>query len=376
MIRSSVFKLAFCLVLIMGLSLSFAFAEEVPVSHTEDVTYTTVYHTSSDYQIAVTTDSWNYCPDPTQTNWIGGNAQRDLRTLYKAPYPTTVEGTGTTNAAYYMSLYDTIWGYYNPQMPTFTLTLSDCSFTLDTSDLPAGYYRYIVHFYYGCAFSNANTVSSSVQPSYLGISSYTEDFTSIAFNGLVQCQNYFAGNSYPFRSDLLEFTFDTVFYCDGNTSETEFNLYYWISQLGKNILGYDLTGYTIGRYYYLNIWANNRYYTELYGNVEPPVTPTPSPTPYPGQDTQESINSGVQQIVSDLSVVATPVPTPIGLDLDETVLDQLESVTLPDMSNQQLNATFTNLWDIFSSLWSYLGILFGSIVVVSVFCFVIGGRWL
>ena len=369
---------SFSIVLISMACIAFspikAHAEEVPVSHTEDVTYTTVYHTSSDYQISVTTDSWNFCPDPTQTNWIGGNLQRDIRTLYKSPYPTTIEGTGTSNAATYMSLYDTIWGYYDPQIPTFTVTLTDCSFILDTSDLPAGYYRYIVDFWYGTAFSNAYTVTSTCQPSYLGTSSYTEGTTSISFEGLDQCQNYFAGINYPFRSDLLHFTFDTVFYCDGNTPETEFNLYYWISQLGKQVLGYDLGQYTIGRFYYLNIWANNRYYTQLYGNVEPPVTPTPSPTPYPGQDTQESIQQDVQQIVNILDISATPIPTPSQFEIDSTISDLLESATLPDVSTGQ--PIFSSLWEIFSPLLPFVGLLGTALVTVYFIMYILRGGWL
>ena len=288
-------------ILALCFSCSRASAEETPVSHSEDVTYTTVYHTSSDWQIAVTTDSWNYCPEPTQTNWIGGNAERDIKTLYVAPYPTTIEGTGSSTAGYYMSLYDSIQGYYNPPVPNFNITLTDCTVILDTDLLPAGYYRYIFHFWYGVAFSNANSVSTNIEPSYLGTSSYTEGNSSIIFEGLEQCQNYFAGGSYPFRSDLLEFTFDTVFYCDGNTSETEFNIGYYISQLGKQIVGYEMDNYSIGRLYYLNIWANNRYYSELYGNVEPPVSPTPTPTPSPNQDIINNSNTNTTNIITNIN---------------------------------------------------------------------------
>ena len=288
-------------VLALCFSCSRASAEEIPVSHSEDVTYTTVYHTSSDWQIGVTTDAWNNCPDPSITRWIGGNAERDIKTLYKVPYPTSIDGTGSSSMASYMSLYDTVSGAYNPTVPNFTVTLTDCTATLDTENLPAGYYRYILHFWYGTAFSNAAYVSSNIEPSFLGNSSYTEDNTTITYNGLEPCQNYFASNSYPFRSDLLEFTFDSVFYCDGNTSETVFNIGYYISNLGKQVLSYDMSNYTIGAYYTLNIWANNRYYSELYGNVEPPVSPTPTPTPSPNQDIINNSNTNTTNIITNIN---------------------------------------------------------------------------
>lgn len=128
--------------------------------------------------------------------------------------------------------------------------------------------------------------------------------------------------------------------------------------------GYDIPAYSLQAFFVPEV-------TYL---PEPPATPTPVPTPYPGQDTQESINQGVQVIVDVLDVSATPLPHPDELQIDETLFDSLESMTLPDVS--PATDTFANLWTIFDPLWAFIGMLAGSLLVVGIFLYLLKGNFI
>lgn len=272
-----------------------------------------------------------------------------------------------------------------PNMADWSMNYTNAVITLDMTDLTDGYYRYEVDLYIGVAggfTSYANTSAAlNLKASYPYISSplYIGD----SEDGM-HCNVYLVGESVYSRTDsntngqvqtfnLIHVYITSTFnYSSVYSTEIVFNIKPWFdNNLGS--LSFDCSGLRSSPSRTFAFYANNRFVSKLYGNVDPPVTPTPSPTPYPGQDTQESINAGVQQIVQDLNVYATPVPTPADIELDPDDLESLEALTLPDISDG--SSTFSDLWDIFAPAVPYLTMLVLSLFGIMVFLWILEGRW-
>lgn len=253
------------------------------------------------------------------------------------------------------------------------VTLTGGELELDTNGLLAGYYRYESEIYIGCAFAGIGAYNyQNMAPSF----TYSADPIPLPTGGTftyMGTESITTSNSSVdlFTTSLLHFHFEETFYMPGDDEPIVWDLTPGF-QYAVGILDYP--GLSITKNHSLCIFGNNRFDSVLYSNVEPPVTPTPVPTPYPGQDTQESINQGVQQIVTDLSISATPVPTPSEIEIHPSDLESLEELTLPDVSSTQ--TTFADLWDIFAPAVPYLTMLVGSLLAVSIFMWILAGRWL
>lgn len=273
---------------------------------------------------------------------------------------------------------------YAKSFQDWSMNFTNCEIGLDMSNFPNGYYRYSSDLYFGIggAFTEYCNFGSAIDLK----SSYT--YTSAPFfiadsESGMHCTVYLVGETSYQRTEnranagasetfnLIHIYIESTFQYDSTYgTDVVFQLKPWFDT-NISSLSIDCSPLRSLPSRHFDFYVNNRWKSSLVGNVEPPVTPTPSPTPYPGQDTQESINAGVQQIVSDLNINATPIPTPAYLEIDETIFDEM---TLPDVSSTE--ETFTNLWDIFDPLWSFIGLLAGSLLVVGVFCYILRGGFI
>ena len=358
-------------------SINIAHAEEVELTPSDTFNYSVHVQNNAGLDKTITTDTYAY-PDSSYY-WIGGNFLKLSRVQYKyGSYDASVDSPGFNpyENGYYLDFYN----YYPKNttntpvvVPDFYVTITGGELELDTNGLLAGYYRYESEIYIGCAFAGVGsynyqnmapnyTYSSTPIPlpsggtfTYMGSEAITTSSSSVDL----------------FTTALLHFHFEETLYLPGDDEPVVWDLSPGF-QYAVGILDYP--GLSITKNHSLIVFGNNRFDSALYSNVEPPVTPTPSPTPYPGQDTQESINAGVQQIVQDLSVYATPVPTPGEITLDPTAFDYLEDLTLPDVSEGSRD--ISNMWLIFTPAVGYLTLLATSIFVVSIFIYIIRGGWL
>lgn len=377
MIRTSFFQFAFCFVLIIGLSCSFAFAEEVKLTPSDDWTIKVFFENNTD-EFYIQTDSLVDSPSNHSANqyWLGGNFLTDSasKVAYLDPYasssdfsfynPGSYIGLNKLFQTYRLTTNDTVI------VPSFELTFSDSSLSLDVSSLTPGYYRYEADFYLGIGGGQNQVINSYA--SFDPVFTYITDSVPCSSGSMVYLGTEdftINDSSNGIASKFVHLYFEDTWYIDPTLESYEWNLtpgfQYLISSLQYN------PALSLSKNRMVNVTTNFRISSRLYGNVNPPITPTPSPTPYPGQDTQESINSGVQQIVTDLNISATPIPAPSELAIDETIFDVLETMTLPDISEAE--TSFTDLWSIFDPLWVFLGALFGSLTVVGIFLYFVRG---
>lgn len=297
-------------------------------------------------------------------------------------YPTS--GTVSQNG---IQVARCAYEYQGKNIQDFSITPQAFVIALDMSDNLNGYYRYECDFEYGVGFVidpfQYTTAPADLSPSYIYNSaplhipdSDTGMHISVYLVGEdVFVQGMRTGDYTQVTNALVHLHAVSTFYYDSTYgTEVTFDL----SPVFSNMVGtltYDMAPVrNTGRSQTAQAFYNNRVWSALYGNVEPPVTPTPTVTPYPGQDTQESINAGVQQIVQGLDVQATPIPQPDDLTIDETLFDMLESMTLPDVSPAE--QTFTSLWTIFDPLWAFIGLMAGSMLVVGVYMYCLRGRFI
>lgn len=256
-----------------------------------------------------------------------------------------------------------------------SLSVNTCDFVINY-DLPAldGWYTLQYDIFVGVT-CNYNSYSNAVLTNTL-TSDGAADFYTDA-NGHTFIVQYLDNDirvsttySTACVSDMLHFR--VVYEGDQNDTSLEFHLGDYIS---NHIAGWRAGGLNGGRYNTESWYMIQSFFLPtLYYELEPPATPTPIPTPYPGQDTQESINAGVQQIVQGLDVQATPIPHPDDLTIDETIFDALDDMTLPDVTPAQ--STFTNLWSIFNPLWAFVGLFAGSMTLVGIFMYCLKGRFI
>lgn len=358
--------------LVVGVSCLHAHAEDIEILSYTDTLYL-------DSTLSVGQGSYNLVSDSMasldsmSSSWYGGyNLLDGYRISYLYPVSDNLSGFATYLNQYYS--YSIANGSDRP-LPA-SLTLNDGSIVLDTTGFHSGAYHYSCEIYVGIGYNRIQhlTNSSFYVPATFALDSpgFTFNYVSASFVGKEQVTYYVAGGSASV--DLLHFHFDEYFELDGSETSKTFavgNIFQWI--LGSPI-SYDFAtqgplGNRSNRNFYY--FANNRFESELWKVDSLPVPPSPTPAPYPGQDTQESINQGVQTIISALDISATPIPTPADLEIDETIFEEM---TLPDVSSTA--TTFTNLWDIFDPLWSFIGLLAGSLLVVGVFCYILRGGFI
>lgn len=373
MIRLLFPKLAFCVILIIGFSCSFAFAEEVSLVPSDTFE---LYSTS------------NYQPDLVQS-------VKRSTSLY--PFTESTYENGSTSLvpdSYYLysssgstgHYLDPVQSSYGASAGIWSMSFDNFIVTLDMSENINGYYRYSFDLYFGIsggfdqwASFSARTLDFTPNYSYVSAPLFISDSDS----GM-HCTVYLVGQTdYTIQDDyadtgiletysLIHIYVESTFYYDSSYgSEIVFNLEPWFDS-NISSLSVDASIIPVNRSFYF--YANNRVKSTLVGNVDPPVTPTPTPTPYPGQDTQESINQGVQTIIQGLDLNATPIPTPVDFSIDETFFDSLDEMTLPDLSFAE--STYLSLWDIFDPLWPFICILVASLFVVTVFCWILRGGFI
>lgn len=383
MIKSCFLKLVFCMALIMGLSCSFALADEVELNPTDYFTYTSHFQDNS-HDVEIVTDT---CVNTPVLNANGHYYERWLqgdfltggaaKVAYKTPPMTDSDHSGLTFFAgnNFTNLYYYHWDGYDYTVPSFQLTLHDSSITLDVTNLLAGWYRYEAEIYVGVTvFGDANG------PTFDPVFTYDSSEFPLGVNGKI----YYAGTEdlttggygCLYGTQLVHFHFEDTWEVDPEVEEYTWNItpafQYLISSLQYSG---GLTTCNFG------VATNNRFQSKLFGSVEPIVSPTPFPTPYPGQDTQESINQGVSniegqmnQLINTLNPLVSPIPTPADLTIDETLFDELETMTLPDVSDAQ--QTYSALWEIFDPLWWIIALLFSVTFVIGIFLYVLRGGFI
>lgn len=308
----------------------------------------------------------------------------------KCPIGTSslVPGSTYVYSANAVTRYDIIKNGMANNMADWAFRYTGCEIGLDMTDQTDGYYRYSADLYFGLGGTFTSYANVSARTINLK-ASYTYNSVPLAIpdsESGMHCMVYLVGETEFTREDsysnagvyetynLVHIYVESTFYYDSAYgTDIVFNLDPWFEN-NISALSVDCSPLraTVSRNF--DFYANNRFTSSLVGNVAPPVTPTPSPAPYPGQDTQESINQGVQQIVTDLSISATPVPTPSEIEISPSDLESLEELTLPDVSVTQ--TTFADLWDIFAPAVPYLTMLAGSLLAVSIFMWILAGRWL
>lgn len=265
-----------------------------------------------------------------------------------------------------------------------TINISDVSFSIDYS-LPSlsGWYTCTYDIYLGVGVGTPRNQTSSYCVNTFTVDGSADFYTDsdghpfiIQYLDTVQSTFLPLNSSNTMRFDLLHF--QAIYQGDHIDEVLSLNLY---DYLHNHIAGWQASG-VYGNGY------NGAFYTfqsfvdmHLYYMAEPPATPTPIPTPYPGQDTQESINQGVSniegqmnQLINSLNPVVSPVPTPADFTIDETLFDELESMTLPDVSAAE--DTFSSLWEIFNPLWWLLALLFSVTFVIGIFLYVLRGGFI
>lgn len=360
----------------MGLNLNLAYAEEVELNPTDFFTYTSHFQDNT-HDVEIVTDSCvntpvlnangHYYERWVQGDFLTGGA---AKVAYKTPAMTDSDHSGLTyfDGNKYTNLYYYHWDGYDYTVPSFQLTFHDSSITLDVTNLLPGWYRYEAEIYVGVTvFGNANG------PTFDPIFTYDTTEIPLGVNGKI----YYAGTEdlttggygKLYGTQLVHFHFDDTWEVDPQVEEYTWNItpafQYLISSL-------QYSGGLTTRMF--GVATNNRFQSKLFGSVEPIVSPTPIPTPYPGQDTQESINQGVQQIVQGLDVQATPIPTPEAFTVSPTDLEILETMTLPDLSDTA--ETVNSIWDIFAPAGWFIAALVSAILVTSIFLYVLRGGWL
>lgn len=373
MIRTCFFKLVFCMFLIMGISCSFASADDVEI-----VSYTDTLYLDS--TLSVGSGSYNLVSDTMASldsmtsSWYGGSAlHSDYRISYLYPASNTLYAD-YLNEYYYYSIAN---GSDRPL--SASLTLNDGSVVLDTTGFYSGAYHYSCEIYVGIAYTriqHQNNTSFYVPATFaLDFPGFTFNYVTASFVGKEQVTYTVNGGSASI--DLLHFHYDEYFELDGTETSKTFAVGNMFQLILGSPISYDFAtqgplGNRSSRNFYY--FTNNRFESELWKVDSLPVPPSPTPTPYPGQDTQESINQGVQTIITALDISATPIPTPTDLKIDETIFDELETMTLPDVSDAQ--TTYTALWDIFNPLWWFIGLLFSCLFVVGIFLYVLRGGFI
>lgn len=367
---------------------SFAHAEEVylvPLDSFEIVCNSTYSGYSSDIQLEIERSTNTY-PFNTSGILFGDSTTLGLPSnavyLYSSGYGASISGVPVDRCAY---------SYYGKDMSDFSVNFDNLVISLDMDSLLNGFYRYETDFLFGVFFVvdpfQYSIGDYDLTPSYTYDSHpfYIADSDSGMHIEVVlvgeQEYTYKQGQSNVTVS-LLKFHAESTFLYDSSYgTDITFNLQsafsFIFSSLNFDTSAIRATGRTQTAY----ACYNTRVWSSLFSNVDPPVTPTPSPTPYPGQDTQESINQGVSniegqinQLINSLNPVISPIPTPVDFTIDETLFDELESLTLPDVSNAQ--DSYTYLWDIFNPLWWFLGLLFGSVFVIGIFLYVLRGGFI
>lgn len=262
------------------------------------------------------------------------------------------------------------------------INISDVSFSVDYT-LPslAGWYTctYDVYLGVGVGLPRNNVASYCINSFTVdGSADFYTDSEGHPFilQYVDTVQSTFTAGGNTMRFDLLHF--QAIYQGDHIDETLSLNLY---DYLRNHIAGWQASGvygngYSIAAYSFQSFVDMHVYYM-----AEPPATPTPIPTPYPGQDTQESINQGVSniegqmnQLINSLNPVVSPVPTPADFTIDETLFDELESMTLPDVSSAE--DTFSSLWEIFNPLWWLLALLFSVTFVIGIFLYVLRGGFI
>lgn len=372
---------------------SFAHADEVtliPVDSVEFTARSTYSNYESNVYFEVERSSWT---SPfTNTNWyLGPRAQVDSPSDGVYLYPSS----GNTQSIQGVTVVRAAYSYYGYQFSDFSVIPLSLVVNLDMSNLINGYYRYECDFEFGVGFVidpfQYTSGDNDLIPSY----SYSSVPLHIADSesGLhISC--YFVGQDNftvlqrddgvgaSLTTGLPHFHCVSTFYYDSEYgTDVTFNLTPIFSTMIGS-LSYDMSPVrATNRSQAAYAIYNNRFWSSLYSNVEPPVTPTPVPTPYPGQDTQESIQQGVSniegqlyQLINSLNPVVSPIPTPSDFTIDETLFDELETMTLPDVSAAE--DTFSSLWDIFDPLWWLLALIFSVTFVIGIFLYVLRGGFI
>lgn len=376
----------FLFFLLVGAFSVSASADEVvliPVDSVEFTAKSTYSNYESNVYFEVERSSWT---SPfTNTNWyLGPRDQVDSPSDGVYLYPSSgntefIQGVTVVRAAY---------SYHGYQFSDFSVIPLSLVVNLDMSNLINGYYRYECDFEFGVGFVvdpfQYTSGDNDLIPNYVynSVPLHIADSDS----GMhISC--YFVGQDNftvlqradgvgaSLTTGLPHFHCVSTFYYD---SQYGTDVTFDLTPIFSNMIGslsYDMSPVRdTNRSQAAYAIYNNRFWSSLYSNVEPPVTPTPVPTPYPGQDTQESINQGVQTIIHGLDLNATPIPTPVDLSIDETFFDSLDEMTLPDLSAAE--STYLSLWDIFNPLWPFIGILVASLFVVAVFCWLLRGGFI
>lgn len=360
-----------CIFFSIGTSLSFASAQEVEIVPEDTLNL----YSSSPYNSALEQE-------------IERDTSLSPFTDVKCPLGTSslVPDSVYVYSAQAVTRYDMINAGMANNMADWSVSFYNAIIGLDMSNQTDGYYRYSADLYFGIGgtFTSYGNVSARTMDLR---ATYTYNSVPLAIpdseNGM-HCMVYLVGETDFTRQDssistvnetfnLVHIYVESTFYYDSAYgTDIVFNLVPWFDN-NISALSVDCSPLraTVSRNF--DFYANNRFTSRLFGNVDPPVTPTPTPTPYPGQDTQESINAGVQQIVQDLNVYATPVPTPADIELDPDDLESLEALTLPDISDG--STTFSDLWDIFAPAVPYLTMLVLSLFGIMVFLWILEGRW-
>lgn len=382
MIKSCFLKLVFCMALIMGLSCSFAFADEVSIVPSDEV-YISAHSSQSGYTTPVIQEVPFSGTWPTSPHFmLGYNTLPDLTYVYNSSGSLTDLGVPIDRCYYAMNM---------SYMSDFTITYDNIVIELDLSDLPNGYYRYESDIYVGIALDGYDFLSRTAYnfnyiPSFIYPTSavYISDSSSSMHCSVRYVDNVDFTASYLNSSAtnrLVHFYLTSTFQYDSTYgSDVVFNLQPFLEEFSSFSFSMDQTKAHWNGGYVAFVY-NNRFDSKLTGGVEPLFTPTPSPTPYPGQDTQESINQGVSniegqmnQLINSFNPVVSPIPTPADFTIDETLFDELETMTLPDISDTQ--STYSALWDIFNPLWWILGLMFSIVFVIGIFLYVLRGGFI
>lgn len=370
-------------VLALGAFPHIAYADEIEI--VPDVTYELTASASVGYTnrvyFEVPNDAYGNKYPINETNCMIGN-YNDLG-LVGTPVFLSSANRDATFGNFPLN-YCANW-YVPANAQDFSITFHGLHIALDMGENLNGYYRYTCDFLLGCCFNGASayyrqvTIDATPNYTYNSAPLYISDSEN-GMHGtiyLVGQTDYFYTiyQNSKVQNGLVKFRFESTFYYDSTYgTEVAFDLSpMFSSMIGP--LNYDLSDFRAGGVNSNNYgYYNNRFLSKLFGNVEPPVTPTPTVTPYPGQDTQESINQGVQTIIQGLDVQASPIPTPADLTIDETIVDVLETMTLPDLTDA--GTSYSNMWDIFTPAVTFLALLASSIFVVSVFLWILRGGWL
>lgn len=287
---------------------SCAHAEEVeliPLDSFELVCNSTYTGYTSDIQLEIERATNTY-PFTTSGILFGDSTTLALPSdavyLYSSGNGTTIAGVPIDRCAY---------SYYGKDIMDFSVNYKNLVVSLDMENLLDGYYRYECDFLLGVFFVvdpfQYSIGDYDLTPSY----TYSSQpfFISDSQDGMHIEVTLVGEQEYTYKQgqsnvtvSLLKFHSESTFnYDDLYGTDITFNLEPAFQNIFSS-LNFDTSSIrSTGRTQTAYACYNNRVWSSLFSNVDPPVTPTPTPTPSPNQDIINTNNTNTTNIISNIN---------------------------------------------------------------------------